>query len=433
MDGDGKSMGRSAVAWVCKLTALGLLAVGAICLLLVAGMIYKGGVWAHFIYAEKPIPHLLGGVAALFAAYVLHRGIRNTRKDWLRVFGKMVMAAFSLILSLFIAEIGLRAYSSARQNANSMEKLKAARRTGKPVPIRSTHALGAIIQPSDNLKVMYELLPNLNTVFARNRLITNSDGMRETNDYPVPRVPNSTRIIGIGDSGMFGWNLDQNEDYMSVLEANLNRRRDGTTYEVLNMAVPGYNTQLEVESLRDKGLKYKPDIVIVGWCENDYSLPFFLLEKENYRRRDVSFLYNLLFRRAVLKDNETRVATGFVLRDLREFDRERVVSELTAGSDIDRVGQALAELKALSEQEGFKLLVFGPMKKTIRNLCRQVGVPYSNTRDLIPEGAYPKEYLVYWMHPSKDGHRVLAKHLEDDLVRRGWLPPPRPKGFSAGG
>lgn len=427
MDGDDKSMGRSAVDWVCKLGALGFLAVGAVCLLLVAGMIYEGGVWAHFIYAEKPIPHFLGGVAALFAAYFLHRGIRNTRRDWLRIFGKMVMAAFSLILSLVIAEVGLRAYYSALQNANTMEKLKAARRTGKPVPVRSTHALGAIIQPSDNLKVMYELLPNLNTVFGHKRLITNSDGMRDAREYPVSRLPNSIRVVGLGDSGMFGWGVDLDEDYMSVLEANLNLREDGTTYEVLNMAVPGYNTQLELEALRHKGVKYKPDIVIIGWCENDYSLPFFLLEKENYRRRDVSFLYNLLFRRAVLKNNETQVATGFALRDLREFDRERVVSELTTGSDIDRVRQALAELRALSEQEGFKLLVFGPMKEIIRDLCREVGVPYSSTHDLIPEGTYPNEYLVYWMHPNKDGHRVLAKHLEDDLVKRGWLPPPHVK------
>lgn len=423
MDGDDKSMGRSVIDWVCRLAALGFLALGALCLFLVAGMIYEGGAWAHIIYAEKPVPHFLCGLGALFMAYLFSYGRRNTPREWGRFVGKVLMASFSLVLSLFVAEVALRAYYSALQNANSMEKFKAARREGKPIKVHSTHALGCIIQPSANLKVMYELQPDLDMDFGHRRLITNHEGMRDTKAYPVPRLPNSVRIVGIGDSGMFGWDVEPDEDYLSVLESNLNARNDGTAYEVLNMAVPGYNTQLELEALKDKGLKYKPDLVIVGWCENDYGLPFFLLEKEDYRRRDMSFLYNLMFKRASTKDNHTQVAPGFALRDQRDFDRELVVPELTTGSDIDRVRKALTELKTLSEHEGFKLLVFGPMKSIICKLCAEVGVPYSSSYDLIPDGTYPKEYLVYWMHPNKDGHRVLAKHLEDDLVKRGWLPP----------
>ena len=64
------------------------------------------------------------------------------------------------------------------------------------------------------------------------------------------------RIVGIGDSGMFGWNVEQGEDYLSVLRSNLTARANGVSYEVLNLGVPGYNTQIEVESLRSKGLAY---------------------------------------------------------------------------------------------------------------------------------------------------------------------------------
>jgi lysophospholipase L1-like esterase len=258
-------------------------------------------------------------------------------------------------------------------------------------------------------------------------MISNSDGMRETEDYPLQRVSNDVRIIGIGDSGMFGWDLNQNEDYLAVLETNLNGRQDGRLYEVLNLAVPGYNTRLEVEALRAKGLKYKPDIVIVGWCDNDFSLPFFMIEKENYRRRDVSFLYRLVFKRAPKNNNRTELAPGITLRDHRDFDEELVLPELTTGSDVDRVRAALADLKAMAEQNGFKVLVFGPLPEICRRICTEVGVPFSNTYDLIPAAKYPKEYLVHWMHPSKDGHRVLAECLEKDLVDRGWLPPLPPK------
>ena len=100
-----------------------------------------------------------------------------------------------------------------------------------------------------------------------------------------------------------------------------------------------------------------------------------------------------------------------------------IVPELTAGDDVARVRKALAELKSMADQSGFKVLVFGPMKKLIREICADLGIPFSNTYELIPRGTYPEEYLVYFMHPNKDGHRVLAEHLEKDLVKRGWLPP----------
>jgi len=401
-----------------KLAALGFLAIGAVCLLLVALLIYKGDVWAFIIYAEKPIPHFLGGIGSLFIAYVLYYGIHNTSKDWLRFGGRTLMATLSLALSLAAGEIGVRAWYTARQNANSMEKLRIKQRDGKPLPVKSTHALAIIVQPSEDSRVVYELQPNLNTEFGHRRVRTNSEGMRKDRDYAVEKPAKTIRIIGIGDSGMFGWDIEQNEDYMDVLETNLNKRQDGSVYEALNLAVPGYNTQLEVEMLRSKGLKYKPDIVVVGWCENDYSLPYFMLEKENYRRRDISFLYNLLFKRT----KHTEVAPGFRLTDQREYDKKSVLPELSSGTDAKGVTTALKELKQMGAQNGFKVLVFGPMKNPIRKICKEVGIPCSSTYDLIPEGKYPREYLIYWMHPNSKGHAVLAEYLEKDLVKRGWLP-----------
>ena len=416
-------MGKGVFDFACKLAALGFLVLAVVCLMLVAGMAYEGGVWAHVIYAERPLSYFFGGLGSLFIAYLLHRGIHNTHREWMRFWGKVLLVSLSTALTMFVAEIGLRAYYAALQNAQSMERFKSLHRKGKPIRVRSTHSLGAIIQPSENPKVVYELQPHLDTTFGNVRLITNSDGMRETNDYPVARLPNSIRIVGVGDSGMFGWDVKPGEDYLGVLEASLNGRQDGMTYEVLNLAVPGYNTQLEVETLRDKGLKYKPDLVIVSWCENDYGLPFFLLEKENYRRRDVSFLYNLFFKRRVPRDNRTEVAPGFIMRDRRNFDKDLLVPELTTGSDIERVRVALTELKTMADQNGFKVLVYGPMKSIIRKLCERTELPYSSTYDLIPDDLYPREYEVHYMHPNTNGHSVLAKHLEDDLVKRGWLPP----------
>jgi len=36
---------------------------------------------------------------------------------------------------------------------------------------------------------------------------------------------------------------------------------------------------------------------IVGWCNNDFDVPFFLYQNRGFREKDVSYLYTLLFNR----------------------------------------------------------------------------------------------------------------------------------------
>ena len=54
------------------------------------------------------------------------------------------------------------------------------------------------------------------------------------------------------------------------MEKLLNNGTSEKKYEVLNMGVGGYHTLQEAETLRVKGCKYNPDIVIVGLCLNDF-------------------------------------------------------------------------------------------------------------------------------------------------------------------
>lgn len=401
------------------LIGCGFLAIAAVCFLLVFLMAWTGAPWARVIYAEKPLPHLLGGLGALFAAYVLLAGYRNSRAQWFRFAGLTVLASVSLTVSLLAAEIALRAWHSAGAKANSFDRLKAARREGKPLPVRSSHPLAAIIEPSDDPAVVYELQPNLDMKFGRRSLRTNAQGLRESRDYPLGKAANCFRIVGIGDSGMFGWNIDQDGDYLSVLETNLNRRADGRTYDVINLAVPGYNTQLEVARFRQRGLAFQPDLVIVGWCENDFSLPLFLLQREDYRRLDKSFLFDLLFRRALAFPE---VGKGITLHDLREYEATKVLPELVTGTEAAGVRAALLDLQELGRWHGFRVVVFGPTREPVRKLCKAIGLPFISTYDLIPDDKYPKNYNVHFMHPSADGHRVLAEALEQELRRRGWLP-----------
>jgi len=381
-------------------------------------ILYKGGTWAHLVYASRPIRDSLVSITAFMIWHALRQAGSYTARDWGRMAARIILLALSLGVSLLAAEIGIRTYLARTQTRNSIESLRRLRAQGKPIPVYTTHPLAIIVQPSDNLRLIYDLLPSLDIDFGHTRVRTNKAGMRQDIDYPQAHPAQCVRIMGIGDSGMFGWNVEQGEEYLGVLRSNLTAHTNGVRYEVFNLGVPGYNTQLEVESLRSKGLAYRPDVVIVGWCENDYDLPMFVLQSQNFRRRDISFLYCLLFDRVRFSE-----LSPVQMRNLREFDRAKVIDSVVSGTAREGVRRALRELKELGKQYDFRILVFGPMGEVVCGLCREVGLPYFNTREKVPADKYPADYAVHFMHPRPGGHRVLAEHMERELEARGWLRP----------
>jgi lysophospholipase L1-like esterase len=299
----------------------------------------------------------------------------------------------------------------------SLDQLSQASKRLTRDKIRSAHPLAAIIRKSADPYLIYELQPDLTMEFGNRSLHINSRGMRDSREYEEAKPTNAVRIVGLGDSGMFGWGVEQDENYLAVLESNLNRRADGRIYDVLNLAVPGYNTQLEVESLRYKGLVFKPDIVVVGWCDNDFGLPFFIPQQGQWNRKDVSYLYYLLFDRKRFADLALNQVS-----DQRQFDKTKVPEHFRQGMDVEGVRRTFQDLMALSREHGFQILVFGPMRKEAVVICRELSLPHFNTLEKIGPTEYPKEYYVHFIHPRPGGHRVLAERMEAELVSRGWLP-----------
>lgn len=111
----------------------------------------------------------------------------------------------------------------------------------------------------------YELAPGHEDI--------NSQGLRDR-EYPLVKPPNTFRILAIGDSLTFGAGVTQTETYAKRLEAMLNERlRDGDMrFDVLNAGVPGYNTSQELIHLKEVGLKFDPDLILVGFNLSDAEL-----------------------------------------------------------------------------------------------------------------------------------------------------------------
>lgn len=84
----------------------------------------------------------------------------------------------------------------------------------------------------------------------------NSLGLRD-DETTVEKPAGKKRILMLGDSFTFGFLVDQKKNFPYFLEKKLDQ-------EVLNFGVIGYTLDQEYLLLREKGLSFKPDVVIVN-------------------------------------------------------------------------------------------------------------------------------------------------------------------------
>ncbi len=290
-------------------------------------------------------------------------------------------------------------------------------------------SLRHIIRLNDHSRIIYELIPNLKVIFLGKPLTTNAEGFRAP-QYSKPKNPATVRIIGLGDSFMFGWGVSDSECYLSLLQNDLNGYFPEVSWEVLNTAVPGYNTVMEAETLNTKGLLYHPDLVVIHFVGNDIDLPNFIIKKENYFTARKSFLFEFISNR--LRKTGTKVkdplvpAPSHIFEQRFENDPDRAPEQYKEMVGKQAYHRAMKKLKALSLEYGFELLLVTIQAPDfVRETCAQIKVPIIETIQRITqfmESDGIEDYLgsvltrsVGDPHPSAIGHRIIAECILEYL------------------
>ncbi len=92
----------------------------------------------------------------------------------------------------------------------------------------------------------------------------NSQGQRDK-EYSVVKPADTQRIIVLGDSFTSSLDVEDDEIYTEILEKNLPKT------EVINFGVNGYGPLQEFIQLRETGIRYAPDVVIMTvYVGNDF-------------------------------------------------------------------------------------------------------------------------------------------------------------------
>ena len=115
---------------------------------------------------------------------------------------------------------------------------------------------GSVEQP------YYKLKPYENYNWEEIPISINALGFRNE-EFSVQKPKDTYRILNLGDSVAFGWEVRMEDTYGKKLERHLNEYSNNIRYEVINAGVPTWNLEAERNFLLEEGLKYQPDLVIL--------------------------------------------------------------------------------------------------------------------------------------------------------------------------
>jgi len=392
---------------------------------------------------------------ALVAAARLAKRRREIALGLPRLALHVTMVLASVVAALVVAEMMIRIGHSLREDRRPLDvQLRSARAQAESS--MQNLRLGEIVQPSRYAAIVYELKPNVRGRFMGQPLLINARGLRDY-EYSTRKEPGTFRIVGVGDSSLFGWGVRLEDSGLKVLERRLNERFRPQKFEVIDFAVPGYNTAMEAETFVRKCLDYAPDLVLLNFNTNDYDVPEFMRRQTDLSTLRRSYLFDLAYsvyagimgvdQQLAVFDDNYRAPKGYPAARLDEDPAMPDEYRYMVGAK--GVVRALEKLTAAARERGIPLVAFdvkaypGLDPKYVRDELRdgqrelleresqRLGFHFLNTyasfMDYLKQHPDVNSRTVFAVsaadgHPNALAHSVNAQALFDYLVAHQLLP-----------
>ena len=291
-----------------------------------------------------------------------------------------------------------------------------------------------IMMPSDVLS--YQLVP----LIKGENIRINSHGLRDR-ERSWDKPEGVTRVLGIGDSFTFGYEVREEDCYLKQLELLLNEQK--TKWDVINAGVTGYNMWQYLAYLRCCGYKYSPDLITIGVFFDDFygdpSPPKKVPQVRRYR--SLSFIRLVNFTRNLSDLLMFRYRYLFDASWLRSIEkrREHIFNKddyliLTGKADPELFKKYETRLKSISnvaKRHNAKVLVlfipdivqlnypeFKVINRILKEICKKCGVEYLDlTRTFECAGNTGKLYMMpHDAHTSPAGHKIIAGEMKKKIL-----------------
>ncbi len=389
-----------------------------------------------------------------------HKDLDSLATPW---WLKLLLAAGSLLLTILLMEACVRLF--APQNFSFFDFTRI--RRSSPLPWRNG----------------YEYIPGAYTSNYNGVPVSiNSLGLRDR-EFAIPKPSCVVRILGLGDSVVFGFGVPIEDDYLKLLESELNRIATGDVrYEVVNAGQEATGLDYYYHFLLLLAPRLQPDLVLVGVTINDIAVypeveapgsqpPARPQDSGNWLRplnawlATHSQLYlwsymnlkSLLYKLGILDINKVHYADFFPLMPPSKAQSRAWNSTLLM----------LDKIVALARERHYPLVIVvwpmdvqlshhnvelyrtqlgvsvgdealsGEPQRRIGEFCRAHGVPMIDPLTAFREADHGQLYLRNSaitfdpVHPSVAGHRLLEQVIFRALKQIGLPKPPASCGETA--
>lgn len=360
------------------------------------------------------------GLVSLLKAYLIRKVSflnRLMQKPWVE---KLMLAALAILVPLVVLELSLRPI---------VHKLE------KTTIFMKDDARGWVLRP-DAIDVWggVEVRVNGKGVLGPELTYEKEDGV--------------FRILYLGDSVTFGMSMSRYEYTFPDVSRVVLERRNGIKVEAINAGVPGYSTWQANSYLVAEGTKYNPDLIVLGYCLNDITEPFFLTqfggtgEGMHVNAIASSFLEKLVRESSLVQWISrvgARIRFGKDVQAAAAREENQAVETLIEWPDSSRFAEgwkkAFNDLEQLYKFAGERnipvvLAIFpwtsqfadlekfgGPQEKLTQH-AREHGVPVVDflpvfSKMMKDNGTTPEKYFIDADHFSEEGCRVVGETIAD--------------------
>lgn len=239
----------------------------------------------------------------------------------------------------------------------------------------------------------------------------NEKGFRD-NSFTEEKPEDTIRIMIFGDSITFGRGVNQSDTYPKVVEKKLNNyfKQD---IQVINAGVSGYGMKDQYLLLKNKGVKYEPDIVVITINNNDW-----------HSRKEHDLIAEQTTQK-IMEENQSQDLSAIEYKQkIREETGKLKKQKLHQTKVGNSSFQYLNDIRNITDIHNISLIYyailypdFSPrVKKLVRNQIRKQNVSYYN----IPNKFKNEEVRISrWdPHPDARGHEIAGEKLQSILKKR---------------
>lgn len=289
---------------------------------------------------------------------------------------------------------------------------------------------------------------------------TNSKGIRANGEIPYEKPPGVKRIVVLGDSFGMGYGVDLQDTFTSQMARSL--EKNGIKCEVVNLSVSGHGNAEHLVALKEEGLRYEPDLVLVAWNSSDpddnIRANLFGLEDGRLVRRSKTYLpatklqevlfksrlYRLVAEHShlytLVRDKAANLVKYKILLTIRRLSNaansaqspdESAVAEAASKYRNNLTTAILEEIRQQCASKGANLLILDIPRRVSRTEFKSL-FPYDEAKDSKLDIFNPirvfqqhKGDKLYWEnscgHFTPLGCRLIGEGLAEVILKSGLL------------